>query len=269
MRLFACSLAICFFITGQIAAQKKYAEIEVTHGGAISGSVVLNAGSTPAFKADVMDVTKDARCCGGAKNSPRCLAGKKGGVGNVIVYLEGIERGKKMGAADKFTLTQKHCEYSPHVTILPLGSQLEIVNDDPILHNVHAYDDKNLSASIFNVAQPIKGQRTTVKAAQLNKPGLICASCDAGHPWMSAYIMVAEHPYYVLTGPDGQFSLKDIPPGDYHLCMWHEGVKIVKKDLEGGKVKKYFYEDPYSETKDVSIHPDSTTHVDFEVALRP
>lgn len=42
------------------------------------------------------------------------------------------------------------------------------------------------------------------------------------HPWMKAYLGVFEHPYFALSGADGRFTLKDLPPGEYTIEAWHE-----------------------------------------------
>ena len=45
--------------------------------------------------------------------------------------------------------------------------------------------------------------------------------CDV-HPWMRAYVAVSAHPYFAVTGADGRFVLRDVPPGDYLVASWHE-----------------------------------------------
>ena len=42
------------------------------------------------------------------------------------------------------------------------------------------------------------------------------------HPWMKAYLGVFEHPYFALSGADGRFTLKDLPPGEHTIEAWHE-----------------------------------------------
>ena len=142
---------------------------------------------------------------------------------------------------------------------------MDIVNGDPILHNVHAYCGMQ---STFNIAQPIKGQCTTIKRTQLSKPGPVTLTCDAGHPWMSGFVFVAPHPYYAITDKNGNFRLENVPPGKYTLRMWHEGVAVVDKEIEQEKVKKYIFEVPYEITKEVTVGGGSTVAVDFEFALR-
>ncbi len=150
--------------------------------------------------------------------------------------------------------------------MVPQGEKLFIVNKDAILHNVHSYELAHDLKTCFNIAQPIKGVRSCTKA--LMNPGILTATCDAGHPWMSAYILVSPNPYSAITDKEGKFTLDNIPSGTYTLHMWHEGVSIVKKEMEHEKVKKYDFEPPYEETKQVTVLPKSTSKIDFVFSLR-
>jgi len=265
LRLFCKSLTLVFgslFLFTMLNAQSSYKEIEVTGGGTINGSVRISGGAS---KAEKLDVTKDKTLCGSVKVSPRMVVGKSGGVRNAVVYLDGITEGKKLPPIPKVLLNQQKCEYEPHVTLVPLGTQLEIVNSDPILHNVHGYYG---TRSAFNIAQPIKGQRTTIKQTMLAKPGTIALSCDAGHPWMSGFVFVVPHPYYAITDKDGNYRIENIPPGKYILKMWHEGVAVVEKEAEKEKVSKYIFEEPYEMTKEITVTSGSAVPVDFDLVLR-
>ena len=260
---------LCLALIGErgreALAGSNYKEITVLQGGTVRGSVRL-AGDTPP-KIQLV-VTKDANYCGANKSSPRLRIGKSKGVQDAIVWLEGISSGKrKASGARQLVLDQNKCQYTPHIVVLPFGSSLDIVNSDPILHNVHAYDEGDGEKTLFNIAQPVKGQRTTVRQTSFKKPGLYLATCDAGHPWMNAYIMVAEHPYYALTDAQGVFVFEDVPPGTYKLKMWHEGVAIVRTEMENGKPKSYRYEEPYEEGKEVTVLPHGNAKVDFALRL--
>jgi hypothetical protein len=102
----------------------------------------------------------------------------------------------------------------------------------------------------------------------IDKPGLILATCDAGHPWMFAHIMVAPHPYYTITDANGNFHIDNVPPGTYTLQLWHEGIAVTNKVLENGKVSKYDFEEPYEENRPVTVTQQKETVVDFELNLR-
>ena len=244
------------------SSQSSYKEIEIAGGGSITGTVHLKGDPSIAER---LEITKDKSCCGSVKVCPRLVVNKSGGVKNAVIYLDRITEGKKFAASPKALLNQKKCEYDPHVMVLPQGTQMDIVNNDPILHNVHAYCG---AQSTFNIAQPLKGQRTCIKQTQLAKPGIIGLTCDAGHPWMSGFLFVVPHPYYAITDKNGNFRLDDVPPGTYTLKMWHEGVTIVNRESEKGKVMRYIFEEPYEESKEVTIGSGAAASADFDLTLR-
>ena len=215
-----------------------------------------------------LDVTQDPEVCGPSLRSPRLALGEGNGVGNAIVYLDGIAGGTEHAAEPTITIDQRQCEYVPHVVAVPVGTQLEIVNSDPILHNVHAREVGAGLRTVFNIAQPIRGQRTAVEQTRLTKPGLLVLSCEAGHPWMSAYIFVAAHPYVAVTGENGEFLIPNVPPGSYTITMWHEGVTLTRVVRS---LQRYDFEDPYEVTKQVEVAAGAAGNevtVDFELTLR-
>ena len=84
------------------------------------------------------------------------------------------------------------------------------------LHNVHAYlkrDGVDLQSRHAHRGLPY--------TTELDIPGIVSVKCDAGHTWMSAYIVVQEHPYYSMTTEDGSYSIDDVPAGIYRLKLWH------------------------------------------------
>lgn len=256
-------LAAGVAITVNLFAAQPYKAIVVKEGGTISGVVRL-LGKAPRLG---FDITKDNDWCGTTKKSPRLVVGEENGVANTVISIEGIVEGKKHVSGGKYVLDQRKCEYVPHALLLPMGSPLEIVNSDAVLHNVHTYEGNG--RTVFNIAQPIKGVRFPVKASQFAVPGAYHATCDAGHPWMSAYVIAMEHPYYAITDANGKFELKDVPPGTYRLTMWHEGVNVARTEWDGKKAKAYYYEPPYEEIREVVVQPNGNILVDFMLELRP
>ncbi|MFQ5680373.1 MAG: hypothetical protein ACE5HP_13055 [Gemmatimonadota bacterium] len=243
-----------------------YEETVVGDGGTIRGIVRLADGA-PGL--EEFPVTKNADVCGATKPSPRLRVSENRGVPDAVVAIEGITRGKPMGREEVPLLLQRDCEYHPHVQVVPVGGPLEIVNDDPVLHNVHGYERRGERwRTIFNIAQPVQGQRARISERRFRSPRLVRATCDAGHAWMSAYVVVGEHPYYAVTDANGEFSLEDVPPGSYTLRMWHEGVAVVETEFEDGKPKKYHFEAPYEVIREVVVPPNGMVRVEFELVLR-
>jgi len=241
-----------------------YRTIKVQNGGSVRGMVRLSGSPN-----DITVTTgKDDKICGATVPLAKLSSGRNGGVKNAIVFIQNIVEGKPFDGTGHYLLDQKKCRYSPHIMVLPFGSPLEIVNSDKVLHNVHISELGAPRMSILNIAQPIRGQRSMIQASQIRKTGFLVATCDAGHPWMNAYIMVAEHPYYAITDEDGNYAIEDIPPGEYRLAMWHEGIRVAKVDSDRGKPIRYEYEDPYLTVSQVTIEKRRPVKIDFTLQLR-
>jgi len=71
---------------------------------------------------------------------------------------------------------------------------------------------------------------------------MIELKCDI-HPWMHAYVGVFDHPYFALSGAEGQFTLKDLPPGEYTIEAWHErfGTRSQKVSLGAKETKEIVF----------------------------
>jgi plastocyanin len=140
-----------------------------------------------------------------------------GKLANVFVYIkDGLGNYSYDPPAGAVTIDQKGCRYHPHVLAVRIGQPLEIVNSDPTLHNIHALPKSNQE---FNTGQPIQGMKTT--HVFNSKEIMVPFKCDV-HGWMNASLAVMDNPYYQITGADGKFSLKGVPPGTYTIEAWHE-----------------------------------------------
>jgi len=230
--------------------------------GRIRGVVRLQ-GALPPPATEHVKVHQDV--CGNDVSLPRIVVGENNGVRDTFVYLDGIQDQRNFPRPQSVLVDQRQCQYSPHVMIVPAGTKLEITNSDPILHNVHGLQmgEQGLQ-TLFNVAQPVRGQRTTIEPA-LTKPGIVYLACEAGHAWMNAYVFVASHPYVTLTSHAGEFVMPAVPAGTYRIRMWHEGI-IRKRNIES--LQRYEYEDPYELTQDVVVQAGAETVVNFDITLR-
>lgn len=233
-------LSFTMVIAWAQGAKSRYKVVEVSNGGSIVGYVKF-VGDIP--QVEPLKISKDQHICGSAKTSEAYIVSPETkGLKNVVIRISNIRRGKKLEytTKDKKTLTldsnielhQEGCVYIPHVQAAFLGTQADIINDDEVLHNVHSYSKGrrpyfrwNPKSTLFNFAQPLKGQKVPV---ELNTKGVIGIKCDV-HPWMESYVYVADHPYFDITGADGQYRITNIPPGEYRLEAWHERLSTLKK----------------------------------------
>lgn len=165
-----------------------------------------------------------------------------GGVSNVVLVVHGAAEGAPVPPQNA-RLEQHNCTFAPHVQTVTAGSVLEIVNGDPVLHNVHAY---LRGRTLFNLAMPVKGLR--VKRT-LREPGAVAIRCDSGHTWMRAYIVVVPHAHHATSGADGSFSLAGVPAGTYTVTAWHEELGTLEKS--------------------VTITPGQPARIDFSYESRP
>jgi hypothetical protein len=181
--------------------------------GSIQGTVKV---ASPCPHPPPHAVVKDGSVCGKDAPNEAVLVDKKGGLQNVVVFLKDAKFGGKPTPVANAALDQRQCRYFPHVQALTVGTPLSLMNNDAILHNVHANDT---GMTVFNVAMPIKGQKLPIP---MRKPGLMKLQCDAGHTWMNGWIYVFDHPFFAVTDETGAFTIKDVPPGEYTVELWHE-----------------------------------------------
>lgn len=180
--------------------------------GAIQGKVVLDG---PAPAARKLAVTIDQYLCGNEKDAQDLSVSPNGEIADAVAWLENPPAGVAWPArAQKVTIDQRHCEFVPRVVIAPAGGTVDFLNSDRLLHNIHATPKQNVS---FNRTQP-KDRTIPVTFA---KPEIVRVDCDL-HSWMTAWVVVAAHPYYALTGADGRFVFDHLPAGSYRLVTWHE-----------------------------------------------
>jgi plastocyanin len=185
--------------------------------GGIKGKVVF-AGAAPASQK--IPVTIDQYLCGTEKDDETLLLSARKEIRNAVVWLENPPaKAASPPPADKVEVDQKACAFVPRIVLVPAGGTVDFLNSDRLLHNIHATPKDNVA---FNRTQP-KSRTIPVTFA---KPEIIHIGCDL-HSWMTAWVVVTAHPFYAITGADGQFVFDDLPPGQYKLHVWHESLGSV------------------------------------------
>ena len=196
-------------------------------GGTVTG-VVKFKGARPEPK-PIAEIAGNSFCkqCYAGGEMPRqetIVLGKNGDddtLQNVLVYVsKGLEGKTFDPPKEPAVLDQAGCVYTPHVVAVMAGQTLEIRNSDATLHNVMSSPRVNPP---FNFGMPVKDQKNerVFKGAEF-KMNLKCFM----HPWMSSYVHVLEHPFFAVTGEDGTFTIKGLPPGEYELTVLHEASQL-------------------------------------------
>jgi hypothetical protein len=187
--------------------------IDPATAATVSGRITLQ-GTPP--KAERIKTASDPNCTG-AVFTETFVTGDGGTLQNVFVYVkDGLGNRAFPVPTEPVVLEQKNCTYLPHVLGVMAGQPVELRNGDPTLHNIHALPEANRE---FNMGQPIQGmkQQHIFSAKEVMVP----FRCDV-HRWMTAFVGVLDHPFYAVTGKDGSFALKGLPPGTYTLEAVHE-----------------------------------------------
>ena len=189
--------------------------VDPATAGAITGTIRFT-GTAPA--PEPINRSSDPFCEQlGAATTETVVAGSGSTLQNVFVYVkDGLGDRAFPVPSTAAVLDQKGCRYVPHVLGIQVGQTLEILSSDNTLHNVHAIPEQNRE---FNKAHQMAGIKHTHVFS--TREVMVPFKCDV-HRWMNAYVGVLDHPYYSVTGPNGTFELKGLPPGTYTIEAWHE-----------------------------------------------
>jgi plastocyanin len=192
--------------------------------GTVNGTVTYD-GKVPNLKPLAMDA--DPVCASKHKEpvpNQMLELGKSGNtMGNILVRVtSGLPAGKTYPAPkDPVVMDQNGCIYQPHVFGMQQGQTFKVLNSDGVLHNVHALPKVNAQ---FNMAMPPNRKEAEHVFDKPEDPFPI--KCDV-HPWMTAYAIVTDNPFYFVTKEDGKFTISNLPAGTYEIEAWHE--KLGKK----------------------------------------
>lgn len=143
---------------------------------------------------------------------------------DAVVYLvgEGLDAGP--AATGKLVLAQEDLMFSPHVLTVVAGNEVEVRNDDAVMHNVNTVSRMNRPTNRAQLA----GMSFNLK---LRQPEIVAVKCDV-HSQMSAYIAVVPNRYYSSPAADGSYRIPNVPAGTYQLVGWHEKYGTVTTDIE-------------------------------------
>ena len=173
-----------FLITGlcmvfSASSAWGYAVKEIADGGTVEGTVTLS-GAVPDPKAYNLVIFPDPEYCGRISNGNGWrllrdfLVNEQGRVMNVVVLLEGVKEGKPFSLSVP-RVEARDCRFSPFTTIVRSGHGIEVVNMDPVMHDIQAYETSTAMGTrvLFNSPLPFnqRHRRGDLHATHDHRPG--------------------------------------------------------------------------------------------------
>ena len=148
----------------------------------------------------------------------------------------------------KVRIESRDCDFIPFVNVLKDRDKIEVVNMDPVEHDIQGYEtarargarvlfNRPLPMNPFHKVAGVFGQKylagePMVEEIHLRKGRNVFVMQCGFHPYMFSWGLVVKNPYYSITKEDGKFKITDVPPGEYILAAWHPGVnKFIEQKV--------------------------------------
>ncbi len=159
----------------------------------------------------------------GATLTGKVTAGK----GNSVVYVEGPAAAGVAPPAKHFVMDQKGLSFQPHILIVPVGATVDFLNSDKVQHNIFWPSVSGDKKQTHNMGTWPTGE---IRSFKYDKPGIVPLLCNV-HPEMSGYIIVVPTQHFAETDATGAYKIDGLPPGQYTVTAWHEGMKTQSKPV--------------------------------------
>ncbi len=204
------------------------APVKAEGWGTLKGRVTFD-GTVPAAKILVAKGdanAKDAAVCAKSevKSERLVVDAASKGVKNVIVYIPKPTavnpEAKAAKASASVVFDQKNCVFEPHVLAVMKDVKIDIKSADPVGHNINS----KITNFPFNKSMAANGSGTETPVAATRQPGLVV--CDI-HPWMTAWWVVVDSPYFAVTDDKGNFEIKNAPAGTQKVVVWQEATAFA------------------------------------------
>ncbi len=200
--------------------------VDPATAGSISGTIRYT-GKRPPRK--VIDMSSEPACVEAHKGKAAdesLLVSPSGQLANAFIYVKsGLEGRRFETPTAAVTIDQHGCWFHPRVLGVQVGQTFDVVNDDPVTHNIHPMAQTNRE---WNHSQ---GAGDPPIHRKFLKPEImIPVKCNI-HSWMHAWIGVVDNPYFAVSQDNGSFTIPNLPPGTYTIGFWHEGLGTQEQQI--------------------------------------
>ena len=210
-------------------------------GNHLTGTVKVQ-GTIPSPKRFNLVLFSDPYYCGrisdgkGWRISPMPGLDEHAELSGAVVFLEDVKKGK-LGTTTDTIIQTKNCVFFPYLSVAQVGQTFHFQNWDPIQHKLEVFltsqegaeslhaenlqpHPENRKSDFLSAGQTGLHQAGPEITYHTNKRGIYVFRCRL-HDYMEGWNLVLPHPYFAITGKNGEFSLEDIPSGEYNLIVWH------------------------------------------------
>ena len=203
--------------------------------GHLRGRLVFDG---PAPEPQKLELNKDIEFC--SKHPPvdesLVVNAENQGLANAVLWLQTGRSSKipvhasyQNAAEENVTLKNEHCRFDPHVCVVRTSQTLVIGNADAVGHNTAANLLRNFP---FNAVTGPDANVEQKFGMPERKPAKVQCSI---HPWMTAWLVVTDHPYVAVTDENGGFEIRNLPAGEHTFQIWHESAEVFDKVTRDGK----------------------------------
>jgi plastocyanin len=216
-------------------AERPVTSPQAATGRSNAGTIEARVTYAGAPVVENIKVNKDVEQCGPEARIEKIVVGDDRGLVHAVVSVAGL---KGPATAQTPQIDQRGCQFRPRVVAMQTG-EIEILNSDGVLHNLHTYSKANPS---INKAQP---KFKKVMTETFDKPEFIKVTCDV-HSWMLGWIAVFPHPYFGVTDERGVTRIVGVPAGSHTVEIWHERLGKRRQDVtvKAGETAQVVFEFP-------------------------
>jgi hypothetical protein len=226
-------IVLSLFFSTPIAAW-AYEESTVSNGGTVMGTVQFSGELPPPTPFELRRYY-DRVYCGAISDGSgyRLLrevsVGAQQGLKDVIVTVEGIEKGKPFEFAET-NLEANICQFVPFVSVMRENHPLTVKNLDQVSHDLQIYerDQEHVFIMFHRPALTKAGTSDIIKFTGSRRD--VTMQCGM-HPFMQGHGLAVDNPYYAITGLEGTFAIKDLPSGRYRIKAWHPTLGEKVQDV--------------------------------------
>ena len=201
-------------------------KVDPATAGVVTGKILFTGKAVPSKQVDMEEDPQCNKLHTTAVLDQAVAVNKNGTLANVFVYIKGGLEGKHfLPPSTAAVMDQKGCWFEPRVLGIQTGQELQVTNSDPVTHNIHprAHVNREWNQSQAEGTPPLERKFSRQEI-------MIRVKCNI-HGWMHAYIGVVDNPYFAVTGADGTFELKNVPPGEYTIEAWQEDLGVQEQHV--------------------------------------